>query len=167
VHRFVGSRALAKAFELASAPHNPRRALYNEENGLRGGDAYRDAHKAELANHILAIESDSGVFRPVGFGLAETASARTRQTVNAIAGLLANLDASKIAPNGGGADIGPIMREGVTGMSLDVDGKHYFDIHHTEADTMDKVNPRELAMCVAAMTVMAYVAAEMPERLDK
>lgn len=150
----------------------PRRTIRvvlftNEENGLRGGDAYHAAHKAEIANHILAIESDSGVFRPTGFGLADTASTQTRATINAIAELLAGLDASKVAPNGGGADIGPLMREGVTGMSLDVDGAHYFDIHHTEADTMDKVNPRELAMCVAAMTVMAYVAAEMPTRLDK
>ncbi len=59
------------------------------------------------------------------------------------------------------------MREGVTGMSLNVDGTRYFDIHHTEADTFDKVDPKELAQCVAAMTVMAYVAAEMPDRLDK
>ncbi len=147
----------------------PRRTIRvvlftNEENGLRGGNAYREAHKAELANHVLAIESDSGVYRPVGFGLAETASPQTRAVVKRIAGLLTNLDANTIAPDGGGADISPIMRDGVTGMSLNVDGARYFDIHHTHADTMDKVNPRELAMCVAALTVMAYVVAEMPQR---
>jgi carboxypeptidase Q len=58
-----------------------------------------------------------------------------------------------------------MMREGVTGASLDVDISHYFDIHHTEADTFDKVNPHELASCVAALAVMAYVVADMPERL--
>lgn len=150
----------------------PRRTIRvvlftNEENGLRGGNGYREAHKNEVANHVLAIESDSGVYRPTGFGLAETATPQTRARVRAIASLLASLDADRVAPDGGGADISPLMREGVTGMSLDVDGTHYFDIHHTDADTFDKVDPRELAACVAAMTVMAYVAAEMPERLDK
>jgi carboxypeptidase Q len=57
------------------------------------------------------------------------------------------------------------MRDGVTGASLNVDFSHYFDIHHTQADTFDKVNPQELAACVATMALMAYVVAEMPERL--
>ena len=137
----------------------------NEENGLRGGNAYRDAHKSELANHVLAVESDSGVFRPTGFGLSQAATPQARADFNEIAKLLAGLRADRIDPDGGGADIGPIMREGVTGASLNVDGTHYFDIHHTHADTLDKVNPQELAACVAAMTVLAYVVADMPERL--
>ena len=57
------------------------------------------------------------------------------------------------------------MDEGVPGMSLNVDMSHYFDIHHTEADTMDKIDPHNLALCVAAMAVMAYVVADMPARL--
>jgi len=148
----------------------PRRTirvvLYtNEENGLRGGNAYRDAHRQELKDHVLAVESDSGVFRPVGFGLSDEAAPQARADVREIARLLELIGADRIAADGGGADIGPIMREGVTGMSLDVDGTHYFDIHHTQADTFDKVNPRELAACVAALAVMAYVVADMPERL--
>ena len=59
-----------------------------------------------------------------------------------------------------------MMREGVVGASLDVDGQHYFDIHHTPADTLDKVNPRELALCVATMAVMAYTVADLPETLN-
>lgn len=111
----------------------PRRSirvvLYtNEENGLRGGDAYRDAHRAELAKHILAIESDSGAYRPEGFGLAATAPPQARANLLEIAKLLAGIRADSIAADGGGADIGPIMREGVIGASLDVDGTHYFDI---------------------------------------
>src|SRR5204863_323042 len=51
------------------------------------------------------------------------------------------------------------------GAQDDVDGTHYFDIHHTQADTFDKVNPQEFASCVAALAVMAYVVADMPERL--
>ncbi len=59
------------------------------------------------------------------------------------------------------------MREGVVGASLDVDGSHYFDIHHTHADTLDKVNPQDLALCVAAMAVMAYTVADMPQPLSE
>jgi len=150
----------------------PRRTvrvvLYtNEENGLRGGNAYRDQHRAELPNHVLAIESDSGVYRPTGFGLDDAAPPQARADVREIAKLLSGIRADRIDPDGGGADIGPIMREGVIGMSLNVDGTHYFDIHHTEADTLDKVDPQEFAACVAALAVMAYVVADMPERLGK
>jgi carboxypeptidase Q len=59
------------------------------------------------------------------------------------------------------------MRDGVAGASLDVDGAHYFDIHHTQADTLDKVNPRELALCVATMAVMAYTVADVPDPVGK
>ena len=132
----------------------------NEENGVRGGNGYVDAHRKELANHILAIESDMGVFQPVGFGLSQKASLQARADFTEIAKLL-----SCIAADGDGVDIRPMMREGVIGASLDVDLSYYFDIHHTEADTFDKVNARELAACVAALAVMVYVVADMPERL--
>ena len=148
----------------------PRRTirvvLYtNEENGLRGGNAYRDAHRAELSKHILAIESDSGAYRPEGFGLAATAPLQARANLQEIARLLAGIRADRIAADGSGADIGPIMAEGVIGGSLDVDGTHYFDIHHSHADTLDKVNQQDLALCVAAMAVMAYTVADMPQSL--
>ena len=153
--------------ELGLRPRRTIRVvLYtNEENGLRGGNAYRDAHRAELSKHILAIESDSGVYRPEGFGLAATAPLQVRSNMQEIAKLLSGIGADGIAPTGGGADIGPIMREGVVGASLDVEGDHYFDIHHTPADTLDKVNPRELALCVATMAVMAYTVADLPDTL--
>jgi carboxypeptidase Q len=154
--------------ELGLRPRRTVRAvLYtNEENGLRGGNAYRDAHRAELSKHVLAIESDSGIYRPEGFGLAATAAPQVRADLEEIAKLLGGIRASRIAANGGGADIGPIMREGVPGASLDVDGTHYFDIHHTSADTLDKIDPQDLALCVAAMAVMAYVVADMPQALN-
>ena len=133
----------------------------NEENGLRGGNAYRDAHRAELAKHVLAIESDSGTYKPEGLGLAATAPLQVRSNLQEIAKLLAGIGADRIAANGGGADIGPIMREGVPGASLDVEGSRYFDIHHTPADTLDKINPQDLKLCVATMAVMAYVFADM------
>ena len=148
----------------------PRRTIRvvgwtNEENGLRGGTGYRDAHAAELANHILAIESDGGVFRPTGFGFTGSDSAFA--LVRRIGALLRPIGADSITRGGGGADIGPIMQRGVPGMGLQVDGTRYFWFHHTEADTPDKLDPREMAQCVAAMAVMAYVAAEMPERLPR
>lgn len=155
--------------ELGLRPRRTIRVvLYtNEENGLRGGNAYRDVHRAELSKHILAIESDSGVYRPLGFGLAATAPPQARANLLEIAKLLRGLRADRIAASGGGADIGPIMREGVVGASLDVDGSRYFDIHHTDSDTLDKIDPQDLASCVAAMAVMAFTVADMPGSLSE
>lgn len=155
--------------ELGLRPRRTIRVVLftNEENGLRGGSAYRDAHRSEVARHILAIESDSGTYQPVGFGLAASASPQARANMLEIAKLLSGIRADRIAPTGGGADIGPMMREGVVGASLDVDGSRYFDIHHTPADTLDKIDPQHLALCVATMAVMAYTVADMPERLNE
>ena len=154
--------------ELGLRPRRTIRVvLYtNEENGLRGGNAYRDAHRAELVNHVLAIEADSGVYRPEGFGLAAEAPPQARANLQEIAKLLAGIRADRIAADGGGADIGPIMREGVVGASLDVDGTRYFDIHHTPADTLDKIDRQDLALCVAAMAVLVYTVADMPQPLS-
>ncbi|MGH7719909.1 MAG: M28 family metallopeptidase [Gemmatimonadaceae bacterium] len=137
----------------------------NEENGLRGANAYRDAHAAELDQHVLAIESDAGVFRPRGFGF--TGSDAAYAMVKEIGTLLAPIGADSVARGGGGADIGPIMARGVPGMGLNVDGTRYFWYHHTDADTMDKLDQREIALCVATMAVMAYVVADMEERLPR
>jgi len=136
----------------------------NEENGLRGGLGYRDRHAAELANHVLMLESDSGVFRPLGFGFS--GSEKARAIVAEIASLLEPISAASVRPGGGGADIGPSVTAGkIPSMSLEVDGGEYFRFHHTPADTVDKVEPRDLARCSAAVAVMAYVVADMPERL--
>jgi len=137
----------------------------NEENGLRGANAYRDRHRDQLVNHILAMESDAGTFKPTGFGFTGSDSAFA--IMQQIGTLLERIEAGQIVRGGGGADIGPIMALGVPGMGLNVDGTRYFWYHHTEADTIDKLDPREMALCTAAMAVMAYVVAEMPERLPR
>ena len=146
----------------------PRRTIRvvlwtNEENGLRGATAYRDRYRDQLANHIVMLESDSGVFRPTGFGF--TGSDTARQTVRDIATLLRGIAADRIGPSGGGADIGPSVEAGkVPAMSLQVDG-NYFLLHHTPADTVDKIDPMDMARAAGAIAVMTYVIAEMPERL--
>ena len=135
----------------------------NEENGGRGGQGYRDQHLAELSNHVMMMESDGGVFRPTGFGFSGTEGSRAR--VRDIATLLAGIHADTISASGGGADIGPsVQQAGIPAMSLEVEG-NYFLIHHTPADTIDKIDPLEIARSSAAIAVMTYVIAEMPERL--
>jgi len=146
----------------------PRRTIRvvlwtNEENGTRGALAYRDRHKDELANHVLMFESDGGVFRPTGFGFSGSDAARAK--VTDIATLLRGIQADRISAAGEGADIGPsVQAANIPAMSLDVDG-NYFLIHHTEADTIDKIDPMDMSRAAAAIAVMAYVIAEMPERL--
>jgi carboxypeptidase Q len=138
----------------------------NEENGLRGGLGYRDRHQAELGRHVLMIETDGGVFRPLGFGFSGSDAARA--TVTSVASLLAGIGATRIGAAGGGADIGPsVQASKVPSMSLDVDGSLYFTIHHTQADTVDKIEPTDIARCVAALAVMGYVVADLPERLGQ
>jgi carboxypeptidase Q len=138
----------------------------NEENGGRGGLAYRDRHRSELGRHVMMLESDGGVFQPNGFGF--TGSDRARRTVTEIATLLRGIGADDIGPAGGGADIGPSVLEAkIPSMSLDVDGSKYFLIHHTPADTVDKIDPVDMAKCAAAVAVMAYVVADMPQRLGE
>jgi carboxypeptidase Q len=135
----------------------------NEENGLRGGFAYRDRHHQELANHVLMLESDSGILRPTGFGFSGSDAGRTR--VREIASLLRGIAADETGPSGGGADIGPSVEAGgIPAMSLQVEG-NYFLYHHTPADTVDKIDPTDMSKAAAALAVMAYVVADMPERL--
>jgi carboxypeptidase Q len=135
----------------------------NEENGLRGGTAYRDRYRNQLANHVLMLESDSGVFRPTGFGFTGSDAARAK--IEGIATLLLGIQADRIGPSGGGADIGPSVEAGkIPAMSLEVDG-NYFLLHHSPADTVDKIDPMDMARASGAIAVMAYIIAELPDRI--
>ncbi len=138
----------------------------NEENGGAGGNGYRDAHRAELDRHVLALESDSGVFKPRGFGFSGSDAAR--KTLQEIASLLKPLGADAIGPQGGGADIGPsVAAAKIPSASLEVDGSRYFLLHHTPADTVDKLEPRDLADNAAAIAFLAYVVADLPTALPR
>ena len=138
----------------------------NEENGLRGGNAYKDAYLAAAGDHVFALESDSGVFAPASLGFSGSAAAR--RYVDDIATLLAPLGFPPVGPSGGGADIGPISQAGqVPMMAYNGDSTRYFTIHHTPADTVDRIAPEEVSKAAAAIAAMAYVIADMPDRLPK
>lgn len=140
----------------------------SEEVGIQGGNEYHRWVKEEeqsLDDHILAMESDAGVFDPLGFGF--TGSEEAFQILTEIGTLLKPIDSGEVTKGGGGADIGPLMREGVPGMGLVVDGSRYFWYHHTAADTMDKLDKEDFNECVATMAVFAYAAADIEQRIPR
>lgn len=149
----------------------PRRTIRlvlftNEENGGRGGQGYRDKYRDQLANHVLAMESDGGVLPLEGYSFVGTDKARA--IIAQIGSLLTSLGGTEVNSRFDGADIAPLMRAGnVPGLSPDVDMRRYFFVHHTPADTVDKVVPAELARVIAGMAAIAYVVADMPEPLDR
>lgn len=133
----------------------------NEENGADGGKAYRATHAADVDKHVFAFESDNGVFRPYGIQVVGTDSAIVM--LKRIAPLLSRIGADSVSRGDGETDIGPLLEAGVPGAGLHVDVTRYFWYHHTDADTPDKLDPREVARCAAVFAVYAYVLAEMPE----
>jgi carboxypeptidase Q len=137
----------------------------NEENGGKGNKGYRDMHMDEMDKHVLAIESDGGVFSPKGFGFSGNDSAR--KIVEEIHALMKPIGANTISEGGRAADVAPLNDEGVPVMSLKVDGSKYFWYHHTNADTFDKVDFNEFNRCVAAIAIMAYVVADLDEPLPR
>jgi carboxypeptidase Q len=163
-------QALTTIRKLGLAPRRTLRVVLftNEENGLRGGRAYAKDHEAELPNTVLALEADSGGFAPRGFQFQARPEIQDRVQVQLaeIASLLAPIGATRVTLGHGGADIGPMVPSGVPAVGLDTDGRSYFDYHHTEADTLDKVDPAVLADGVAAVAALAYVVADMPDRID-
>jgi Zn-dependent M28 family amino/carboxypeptidase len=142
----------------------PRRTIRvvlftNEENGARGGQAYRKWVGDAIKNHVAAIEMDGGAEKIAGFGVSE----KLAPVAEEVGKLLAQIGAGGMRGGGGGTDIGPLIRDGVPGLALRSSGEHYFDWHHTIADTLDKVRPEDLRSAIAAMAVMSYVLADMPE----
>jgi carboxypeptidase Q len=164
-------QALRTLHALGLAPRRTIRVVLftNEENGVRGGKGYAADHAAELPRTVLAIESDGGGFSPRGFDLSAgkpEVVERVRARVADIASLLRGIAPMQVRPGYSGTDIEPMEPAGVPGLGLRTDNRTYFDIHHTDADTLDKVDPQQLADDVAAVAVMAYVAADLPGRLD-
>lgn len=158
---------------------HPRRTVRvvlftNEENGGRGGEGYRDAHKAELANHVAIMESDGGIFDPTGFGFTfdpaksgKSGGDEATRTLKAIATLLAAIrpEAASIQGQGGGSDIEPAGVAGNIPMLSHVASGDYFLIHHTQADTIARITPKQVSDNAAAIAIMTYVIADLPGRL--
>lgn len=141
-------------------------AWMNEENGVAGGRTYATDHAAEIPNHFAAIESDRGAGHPLGFevkGKPEILPLLAPMSAvlqSSGAGLLRSVSDSE-------TDVSFLAKEGVPSFGLWQDTRTYFDYHHTAADTLDKVVPRELAENAAAMAVLAYTLANLPRPLPR
>ncbi|WP_434346747.1 M20/M25/M40 family metallo-hydrolase [Myxococcus virescens] len=156
---------------IAKLPQAPRRTVrvvlfMNEENGLRGGRAYAEAHAAELPRHVGALEMDAGGGRPVSVSVR--AGEGGQDLLRPWLPPLTALGVTQFSPReAGGADISPLMPARVPFFGVEVDSSRYFDVHHTEADTLDKVDPQDLARSTAAVAWMTYALAEMPGTLTR
>jgi Zn-dependent M28 family amino/carboxypeptidase len=150
----------------AGAPRRTLRVLLtaNEEYGLSGARAYAAAHAAELPHHALAIELDSGAGRVLRF--ATRFAAGDAAAAEELSALLAPLGLARAAePASGGADLTPLAPAGLPLVDLDQDRSRYFDLHHTENDTLDKIDPADLRQVLAALVTAADWAAQRPRRL--
>ena len=144
--------------EMNLAPKRTIRCVLfmNEENGLNGGRTYFANHKSE--KHVAAIESDAGAAAPTGF--------RTTLKGEALADLerraqpLASIGAAhfETTPETG-ADTSFLIEAGVPGFSFVPEPLNYFDYHHSAADTLDKIDPKELAEDSAAVAALAWILA--------
>jgi carboxypeptidase Q len=150
---------------------HPRRTIrviawMNEENGLRGGKTYARDHARDVANHFAAIETDSGADHPVGFNLV--GKPELKLFFAPVAGVLKSSGAGLLAvKEQAGADIDPLAKLGVPNFSPIQDSRFYFNYHHTAADTLDKIDPRELAENAAINAVLAYALANLEQPLPR
>ncbi len=151
---------------------HPRRTIRfigwsNEENGGRGSKAYFASVGGSMDSQTAAIESDDGAGRSLGVDAAVTKEALA--TLQPVMDALGPIGATILRRRDEelGADIEPLQGAGVPGFAPLVDGRHYFDYHHTAADTLDKVDPQNLRTQVATMAVLAYFLAELPEPLPR
>jgi carboxypeptidase Q len=152
----------------------PRRTIRlvlwtNEENGMAGVKQYIRDHKEELPKIVAAIEADAGGFAPVSFGVAHVDEGKQTAAVKRVEAMLPELSKAAqmtVLPGRGAPDVSHFKKHGVPVIGLYTHGEHYFDYHHTEADTVDKVDPEELTRSAAAMAGLAWMIAEMPGRLD-
>jgi len=151
---------------------HPRRTIrvvawMDEENGGHGHDAYPAAHKAEIANHVAAVESDLGAGHPLG--LHAKASSQAVALLAPIQEVLQSFGANLIQRTdySPGSDIAPLAKLGVPAFGILQDGRTYFNYHHTPADTLDKIVPQELRENAAVMVVLGYALADLSDPLPR
>ena len=157
----AGCIAVMEALRLLRAsglrPKRTVRAVLftGEEYGLAGARAYRQRHGGD--HHVAAFETDYGMAAPDAIGVGS--ETREREMAPLLPAFAA-FGIGRFTPHAFGADVEPIVDTGVPAFDLEPDGHHYFDIHHTEADTLDKIRPEDLRRNAAAIAVLAYLLAE-------
>jgi carboxypeptidase Q len=147
-----------------------RLVLFTDEEITRaGGDAYALEHAGELPQMVAAFESDEGGFAPRGLSVSVDDATRPLmlRRLGELAELLGPIGAGRAFGDGSGTDLVPLRAAGVPTFELVTDRSHYFDYHHTQADTLDKVVPAELALDVAAAATFIYVLADMPDPMPR
>lgn len=130
----------------------------NEENGLKGAKAYAGREMNKNEKHIAAIESDAGGFLPRGFGV--TSDSVKFEKIQSYSSLLESVGSGQILNGGGGADISQLIADSTVMIGLNPESQRYFDYHHSNHDTIDKVHPRELELGAIAMSILAWVIAQ-------
>ena len=145
---------------LNSLGYKPNRTIrvvlfMNEENGLRGGNKYAEISRAKNENHFFALESDAGGFTPRGFSF--DTSIEEFESIKSWVGYFKDYALDNFFIGGSGADIGPLKDGKVILSGLRPDPQRYFDYHHSNSDTFDKINSRELELGAAAMTALVYL----------
>ena len=156
--------AMAAGHLIGEGTKRPQRsvrviAFANEEMGLFGGRAYAQAHRDEVARHVLGAESDFGAGRI--WRLEASVKPEARGAIDQIMQVLAPLGVERGAgPGEGGPDLGAMHALGMAALGLTQDGTRYFDWHHTANDTLDKVDPAALRQNVAVYAAWVYLAAQ-------
>ena len=169
----AGVAVAMEAAEVLQKLHlRPKRTLrviawMDEENGGSGSQTYSKEHAMEFPKHVAAIESDSGAAHPLGFDTKISAPAA--DLLKPVLTVLQSFGASALQPSmyPPGADIAGMSEGGVPAFGLLQDGRTYFNYHHSAADTLDKIDPRELQENAAAMAVMGYALADMKDPLPR
>jgi len=138
-------------------PRNTLRIVFfmNEENGTRGAKKYAEMARLNKENHIAGLESDAGGHTPRGFSI--DANKKNTKLVQSWKKLLSPYGLHDLNKGGSGADISPLKGEFVTLAGYRPDSQRYFDYHHSENDTFDKVNKRELELGSASMASLIYL----------
>jgi carboxypeptidase Q len=141
-------------------------AWMNEENGLAGSKQYAKDHEKEWMNHFAAMETDGGADHPLGINIKE--KPEVKKMLAPVAAILQESGAGMLdLVEHCGADIGPMEKAGVPAFSPIQDSRFYFNYHHTAADTLDKIVPKELAENSAVVAVTAYALANMEQPLPR
>ncbi len=141
-------------------------AWMNEENGLRGSKQYAKDNEKEMSNHFAVMETDGGAGHPLGINIK--GNPEVKKMLAPVAAILQESGAGMLnLVEHCGADIELLEKAGVPAFSPIQDSRFYFNYHHTAADTLDKIVPKELVENSAVVAVAAYALANMEQPLPR